>query len=294
MNQTKCNRVSTLLYVCLILSALFLNACAVLNKLPGVEVKPPQVSFTSAKLTGLSFDQADFMFDFNIRNPNALGVKLAGFDYDFLINSGTFIKGNQNHELEIPANGENSIQLPLSLNFADLYKTFQSLKNQNRSTYQLNCGFAFNVPVLGVVRVPVSKAGEFPAIKRPSINLSALKLKSLGFSGAKLGLEIKFKNPNAFSMLLEHFQYQFDVNGKSWVVGDAKKQTQVPEKGESVIEIPISLNFLQIGQSAYQLLKGGQRVNYQFQGNLDLATSVPLLEKFKLSFDREGLIEISQ
>ncbi|MCZ6677724.1 MAG: LEA type 2 family protein [Candidatus Poribacteria bacterium] len=289
MDNKTSPRVHAGLVVCLVL----LSGCAMFEGLlGGVKVELPQVEFTGAKIDSLSFDGVGFLFDLQIRNPNALGIKLAGFDYDFLIDGTSFLTGNQEKGLEIPARGASTVQIPLSLRYVNLYKTFQSLRDQDESTYQINAGFSFNLPVLGDVRVPVSKAGNFPVLKLPTVNLDALKLTSLGLSGAKLKLGIRLKNPNAFLMILDRFQYQFNINGKRWIAGEATESTQVAEKGESLIEIPISLDFFKIGTSVYQLLKGDQSLNYQFQGSLDLKTSLPLLGQVTLPFDRLGQVEL--
>lgn len=279
--------------ISLILVTTLLSACSTLYSLFGrVNIKEPQVEFIDAKLTGLSFDAVDFMFNLKVQNPNPLGVKLAGFDYDFLINGASFLKGKQEKEIEIKAKGENTIELPLSLDFIDLYNAFQNLRNQEESRYQLNCVFSFNLPVLGVVKVPVSKKGEFPLLKRPEINLDALRIKSLNLSGAELQLGIKLNNPNTFSMTLNHFQYNLEINEQSWISGDTKKNIKLPKKGESIIEITISLDFFQIGKSVYQVLTEGKSLDYRFEGNLDFTTSIPLLSQLKLPFNRSGKIEV--
>jgi LEA14-like dessication related protein len=280
-------------FICLILSAVFLSSCSAFHSLLGeVKIRKPQVEFAAGRLSRLSFDGADFLFDLKIRNPNSLGLKLAGFDYDFLINGASFIKGKQEKELAIEAQGESIVQLPLSLGFADLYRTFQSLRDQDISTYRLNCGFSFDVPVLGVVNVPVSKEGEFPLLKLPKVNLGALKLDNLTLSGADLKLSIRLSNPNAFSMILDRFHYQLEINRQNWVSGDTGDKIQIEEKGESLIEIPISLDFFQMGRSVYQALTGDESLNYQFGGEFDLTTSVPLLGQVSLPFDRSGRIEL--
>ena len=244
------------------------------------------------ELTGLSFSAADFMFNLKIRNPNHLGMKMAGFDYNFLINGDSFIKGKQDKGLQIAAEGESTVQVPVSLNFVDLYQGFQDLKDQDNSTYRLDCGFSFDVPVLGVVNIPVSKEGELPMLKLPKVSPGSLELKNLALSGAELLLKVEFDNPNAFSMLLERLQYQFDINGLRWVEGDARENIQVAEKGKGVIEIPIHLNFREMGRSVYQILTGNRSLGYQFGGSIDLATSLPLLGKVNLPFDHSGSIEV--
>lgn len=277
----------------LILAAIFLSACSTIhNLLREANIRKPEVEFVDSKLTGLSFSSVDFMFNLKVDNPNPLGVKLDGFDYDFLINGASFIKGSQEKELEIKANDENTVQLPLSLGFMDLYDTFQSLRSKDKSTYQLKCAFSFNIPVLGVVKVPVSKKGEFPLLKRPKIKIDALRLQQLNITGAELKLGIRLNNPNAFSMILKHLQYNFEVNQQRWVAGDTERNIRITEKGESIIEIPFSLDFLQVGHSVYRVLTENRSFDYRFKANLDLTTSLPLLEQFELPFEHSGEIAV--
>lgn len=275
--------------ICLIMSVILLGSCSLINE---INVKKPEVSFIGAKLTGLSFDVADMLFDLKIRNPNPVGLTMSGFGYDFLINGNSFLKGDKNDTLSIDSGGESTIQLPLSLEYSSIYGAFKSLKDQDSSMYQINCSFAFNLPVLGDVSVPVSKSGELPMLKLPKIKLDSLKLKGVNISGANLLLNVKVDNPNAFSMILNKMNYQFDVNGRSWISGLAEEATQITEKGEGIIQIPISLNLLQMGTSVRQLLKGDSDINYKFGGEMDLATSLPLLGEIKLPFDREGKIPL--
>ena len=278
---------------CLVWAVPVLFSCSGIRELAeSVGVRHPTVRFAGAKLTGLSFREAAFMFDIQIRNPNPVGITLAGFDYDFLLNGKSFISGDQQEGLEIKAQGEHLVRLPVTLAFSNIYETFTGLKNRDSSTYELNCGFSFDLPVLGPVRVPVDTQGDLPLIKLPSIELDALKLNQLGFTGAELELDIRLDNPNGFSMILEKLNYQLLVGGQQWVSGAAQQPVEVTKKGESLLSIPISLNFLQVGQSVYQMLNGDQELNYELKGDFDVTSTLPLLEKANLDFDRSGLTEL--
>jgi len=268
--------------------ALSISSCAVLEGFMKEGVKKPEVSFLDAKISGLSLDAVDLLFDLKIQNPNSVGVNLAGFDYDLLLNGNPFVNGNQNKGIEIPSQGEEKIQLPLTLKYTDIYKTFQNLREQGASNYQMKFGFSFDVPVLGAVRIPVSKSGEFPMIKIPKLSFGSLKLDKLGLTGADLKLSLKLDNPNIFSMILSKMQYDFNLNGLDIVSGLTEKTMQINEKGESTIEIPVSVDFITAGRSVYQLLNGDKSLNYKLGGNLDLATSLPLLGNVNLPFSLSG------
>lgn len=278
---------------CCLLSVLLLNTCSGIRELAeSVGVKHPTVQFAGAKITGLSFQDADFMFDIRIQNPNPVGIQLTGFDYDVLINGKSFVRGDQDEGLEIKAQGGHIVHIPVSLGFSNIYETFTDLKKEDSSTYEMNCGFSFNLPVLGPVRVPVGTKGDLPLIKLPSIDLEALKLNRLDLSGADLQLDIRINNPNSFSLLLEGLKYQLLIGGQPWASSEAEHHMGVTGKGEGILTLPISLNFAQIGQSVYRLLTGDQSLEYELKGDLDLTTSLPLLEQANLPFDLTGVTEL--
>lgn len=279
--------------IVILMTAFILTACSVFESIiKQTNVQKPTVEFTNAKISGLSFDKIDLLFDIKIKNPNAVGINLSGFDYDLLINQNSFISGQQNDPIEIKAQGENVIQLPVSLKFLDIYNTYSDLKNNTESKYQIKCGLNFNLPVLGETRIPISKSGDIPLLKLPEIGISSLKLDKFNLTGADLTLNVKFINPNAFTMMLDKFNYNFQVNGDQWIKGTANQKNSVSEKGESIVEIPISLNFLQMGSTLYQLISGGKNLNYQFSGDLNIKNDHPLLNQLNLPIDRSGKIDI--
>ncbi|MFQ5640381.1 MAG: LEA type 2 family protein [bacterium] len=266
--------------------------CASVGEL--IKTATPKVSFSRVRLDKLSFDSATLLFDVNVENPNPVGVTLAGFDYDFILNERSFVQGNQEQGLEIPANGANIVQIPVTLAFADIYQTFKSLKGQDSTAYKLECGLAFELPFLGTKRIPISKQGTFPLLKLPKLSVESLKLEGLRLTGADLKLNLKLKNPNAFSFALTSLNYALDINNREWVTGKSAEGMAIAAKNESVISLPVSLNFVQIGQSAYQLLRSDQPLSYRFKGKFDMNSAVPLLGQVSLPFDRSGQIRLSK
>jgi LEA14-like dessication related protein len=234
------------------------------------------------------------MFDLMIENPNRLSLSLTRLEYDFLINGNTFVEGDQEKGVRVEANGQSGIQLPISIGFADLYDLYSGVKGKDFAEYQINCGFSFEVPVLGVIRIPVSKKGDFPLPKRPEISLDGIHLSNISVMGANLMLKVKVRNPNPFTVDVKRLFCQLDINGNPWFSGAIDKGLSLLEKGESTWDIPLSLNFLELGQSVYSIVKNSGDLNYGFSGSVNISTPLPLLEDAALSFDRSGRISITR
>lgn len=277
-----------LIHLMLAIVLLAFSACSSLNQMVGNAIQKPDVNVSNVKIAGMSFDSVDLLFDIDVSNPNGVGINLAGFDYGLNINGNSFLSGNNADGLKIPAKGSHGIQLPLTLKFKDIYQTFTTIKNQDTSAYELSAGFSFSLPVLGDVRVPVSKSGSIPLLKLPSVKMGGLKLKKLNLTSADIELGIKINNPNAFGMILNKLNYDLNINGQPWGSGVTSNAMNVNQKGESEIKIPLSLNFLQIGTGVYQMLRGGGALDYQLKGDVDLGSTLPLLQNLQLNFDRNG------
>lgn len=268
------------------------GSCSTLSQLSNIQ--KPTLSVADVRFTGMSFDAVDLAFDVKIRNPNQLSATLAGFDYDFKINDNSFLKGQQEKKLAIEALGESTVEVPLTLNFKDIYQTFATLKEQDSSAYQMDLGLDFDLPVLGKTRIPVSKTGFLPMIKLPALKIASVKVNQMGLGGADLELNLEIDNPNGFGVLAKNLNYDFSVNGQSWVKGIAPEQVRIAEKGQSLIRIPISLDLLSMGQAALQLLSGNQTVDYAFQGKMDLDTSLPAFKNINFPISKSGQLKITR
>jgi len=292
MNLRKRNLIIS---VCLVVIAGLLPHCADLSKvLNQMNIQKPIVEVSDAKLTGLSFDHVDLLFGIDVKNPNSVGVAMDGFDYDFLLNDNSFISGNKSDKLDIEARGTSRVDFPVSLKFSDIYNTFSTLINEDTTTYEINLGLLFNLPVLGSTRIPVSHNGVVPIPKLPSIKVHQLKLDRITLTGAQLSLKVAVDNPNAFAMMFDQLNYNFSINGLNWVSGKSSSTTKINEKGEGIVSIPVSLDFLTMGRSVYNLINGTSELNYKFNGDMDVSSTVSLLGKHTMPFDHSGTIKLNK
>lgn len=293
MQSIKNNKKQIFKYSLLILQVFILTQCAeLLDLINQTSVQEPRAKIADVKMTGLSFNKVDLLFNIDINNPNSVGINLSEFDYNLLIEDNSFISGKQDEGLAIKANGSEMVQLPLSLIFVDIYNTFSNIKNLDSIKYNLQTGLSFNMPILGDIRIPISKSGSVPSLKSPSISLKKLQMEKIKLTGADLTLKIKLDNPNAITFLLNSMDYQLNVAGAEWIKGTSKKVISVNAKDESIIDVPISLNFINMGQSVYQLLKGDQTLNYNLSGNANLGSNLSIFNDFNLPFNQTGETKI--
>lgn len=277
--------------LCAAAPALLATGCAGLKNLAP---RKPTANVSGMHLNGISFQGLALVFDLKIENPNPFGISLAGFDYAFFLNNNRFLAGEQTETQNIQANGSSVVQFPISLNFSDLYSTYQGLKQADSVDYKIDIGFAFDLPVLGPVRVPVSRTGRIILPHPPRIALGGIKLRKLGLTGAELDLNLVFENPNAFSARLEKLNYRLSLSGKPIASGTSRQPMLLTQKGENSLTIPVFLNFAQAGRVLYRLLAQKQPLTYKLAGNLDLSAPAVKIARLSLPFQHAGQTRINR
>lgn len=278
-------------FIIIILTLLSL-ACSTLRELANVQ--KPLVTLDKMQITGLSFENISFKFDVGVDNPNNLSVKLAGFEFDFQLNDQSFIQGKQQQDVLIEAQSKSTVDVPITLEYSNIYSNYKNLENLDSSNYQLNLGLFFDIPVLGKTKIPVTTKGNFPLIKLPSIKISSLKLNNLNFTSANLTLNLNFNNPNPIGLLLNNINYTLTVNGNNWISGASEKSQRINKSSANILEIPIQLNFMQLGQTAYSIISGNSMVEYTLNGFVNIGGDNSLLQNRDISINQSGVLEITK
>lgn len=266
--------------------------CSELSRLS--RISRPRLDVARVRITGLSLQAIDLSFDINIENPNPLSLSLDGYDYNLQINGTPFLNGAQEQKLVINSNSQSRVEIPVTLTFENLFQTYQTLKNKDSTDYTIQCGFVFDLPVLGSTRIPLKKSGHFPLVKIPDIRVHALRLNQLNVSGAELTLEIKLDNPNYFQLLLNRLNYRFTVNDLTWAEGNLSTVQSVNGKESDTIALPVSLNFIKMGRAVFQIVSGNRNVNYRFTGSLGFDTTLPLLKNIVFPMNGSGSLPLTK
>jgi len=292
MNVSLGRQAPSILIFPLVIIMLLWASCSPPDLLDEIGIHRPQAKFLSAQLTGLSFERADILFQVKIINPNAVGVTLAGFDYQFLVDDVTFLQGREQKDVTIAARGESTVDIPVVLSYRHLYAVLPALPGKDSAAYRLDCILSCELPLAGTVQVPTGISGELPLPKLPAVELEKITLVDLSPSSAEMSLVVRLHNPNAFSLILEGMQYQLQVDDRAWAGGETDRRVAIAKKGQGLFEIPFVLDFAHMGQATTGLLSGEKPFHYRFQGDLDLSPSLDLLGRTHLPFDLRGQTQV--
>jgi hypothetical protein len=153
----------------ILLTALSVSGCDTVQQALLGAPKP------TASLKGLSFGDvnltsATLLFDVDVKNPYSVDLPLLNMDYGVSSGASTLFTGTADVASSIPANGTKSVSLPAKIGYADLVKAFAGFKAGSTIPYNASLGLSFDAPVVGKMRLPLSKTGELTVP-----NLSDLK-----------------------------------------------------------------------------------------------------------------------
>ena len=264
----------------------FLSSCAELAK--HAETIKPTARLTGTHLANINFEQADLVFDLAVENQNPVAINLAGLNYDLKVENQSLISGVTAQGLEIKPVSTSTVQLPVTLKFDDLKKLPDELWQKDRFAYQLDTEIVVDLPIIGNYAIPLSRSGELPVPKMPVIKVKGVKIKNLSLAAAEVVAQVEIDNPNAFDLAFSDFDYQLDINQQNWGLGSISQRSSIAQKSKGTIEIPVKLNIMSMGQTAYQVLSSKQPLEYQLKGAMTLDTGIELLRNYRMPLDIKG------
>ncbi len=274
----------TLLFTFILMMA---SGCAALRD--ATDVREPNVTFQKMSVDRITFDGVTLLFDFNVENPNRFGVTAEKYNYQFFINDRSFLSGEQSEGLRVDRESSTVVQVPVTLNFSEVYETFGAVARQDSLSYALNTEVEFDLPVMGRKRVPVEAAGEIPVPRIPRISFGDIDVKELSLSGAEVEVSFRVANPNPFAISVENTAYQVEVNGREWLDTTLDETIRLSGREDRVVRIPIRLNSTQLGSALLEIMGGNTTFNYNVKGSAEVSAE---LEGFRdgqlFPFDLSG------
>jgi LEA14-like dessication related protein len=272
--------------VSLVCVALQLAGCGSLGSVLGSAFERPslrheRVTFENLSLSGLSLHTF-----WKLENPNAIALKLAHIDYRLQVQDKQVVAGAPPAGLQIPQQGSTELMFPADVKFADLAQVLSTFLTQDRASYRVSGNLGVDTPV-GVVTLPLSTEGEFEVPKIPSVEFGSPTISSMSLQGATVEFPVKFKNSNAFALLIGAVRGTLRMQGAT--IGELATQElgALPANGASDVRLPLSVRFSELSSAAVRALQGG-KASVDWDATLSSSgVDIPLVVSQLVQFNRK-------
>jgi len=271
-----------LLFAMILSSLVFFNSCATLQKL----VQEPTVDFNSMSLRDLSLLEGTVVFNFNVSNPNPIGITLNKLSYDLKIDDSEFVNGVLDKGINLKANGSTSVALPITINYLEFLESVTEFVKKDNVAYDLSGVFEF----FGF-DIPYHNSGDIQIPDLPDISIENVCIKNISLTGASVVFRLGVDNENAFPVNISGLDYGIKLAGIQFADGKSNTPAKIGEKGKTTLEIPVNVNFLQMGLSAYNLLTKSSS-EYKLTGNIKI--EVPETGEKSFPFSKTGDVTFSK
>jgi LEA14-like dessication related protein len=247
----------------------------------------PKLSMPTLRFDKMDFTKAELLFTVNVENPNNFPLPSPKLAYDYFVNNNSFIKSSMS-AAPLAAATVTAVPIRLTVNYADLYRNFQALRNSNETPSRFSMKSDFSVPAFAGDSFMTELAASLPLLKVPIISFKGINVKNLSASKIDFGVTWEVENNNNFAMSVKDLSYNLTVNNSRWAGGSVPGAPQIAAGRKTEIPLTISINSLSMVRSLTEIITNGTNVSYLCGGNLKLGAALPGLDDFGTPFNFSG------
>lgn len=246
------------------------TACAGLQEFARAAFQTPKLTFRSATLQSLDLEGATVAFNFDLENPNSVGIDVARAGYAIEIDRTRIVAGDLPAGLKIPANGTAPVAFPVRVRFKDVPGVVSLLTSgKDDIPYALSGTLGVRTPI-GIIDLPLSHSDRVRLPRIPQFAVEGLSVRNVSFTSVALDVRLKVRNPNGFPLPAGALDYSLAVGGSRVARAEGARLTPVPGGASAVMEIPVKIDLASAGRAATDLVRGGE-VLVELSGTAALA-----------------------
>ncbi|MGZ6124896.1 MAG: LEA type 2 family protein [Myxococcales bacterium] len=229
-----------------------LAGCSLLGQVASSAFERPTLSFKEARLPHVDFQGADLDLVFLVTNPNSMGLDLTRASYSLEVEGHKVASGTPRNGLKIPGGATTEVTFPAKLQWTEIAPALEALFAMDKVHYRASGELG-----IGPATLPLQHEGTFAAPKMPKLDVGSPQITSVSLTGARLALPLKIANLNGFPLPLGGILGTVDLAGARVGRIALPEAAPVPSNGQTTVNIPLDVSFLQTGAAVAQAIRSG-------------------------------------
>ena len=194
-----------------------LTACQSINS----NFQDPRLSLNSVEIVEITFNGINLIAQVDVENPNGFSIPMPKIDWELFINDSEdnsnvpLIKGVTESTQSLRSRRKITLDLPLSVTYDGLYRTFNTLLAAKEASYNLAMDITFPLPVIENKIYKIDFSGILPLLQLPNLRSGAVEIQRMNYSEIVLACMVNVENPNLFPIPFPKMDYDYNINGIS-------------------------------------------------------------------------------
>jgi len=217
-------------------------------------VQEPVLSLHSVDLVNINLDSARVLCKVQVENPNGFDIPFPETDWEFFINTNSFLNGTVKNNHKIRARNKTIVEVPVDLKYADIFNSFKSLPGTQKADYKVALGVKFPLPLLKEKVWTFEHNGSLPIPQLPKIRTPSMRMENANTTRAEIIVTINVENPNPFELPMPKIEYDYQLNKNSFIKGNLENEGVLAANKTTPVTFKLVITYADLFRSFASLM----------------------------------------
>lgn len=268
-----------------IIAFLSLTTCSTLMS----AFQEPVVSLHSVELASINLNGAQILCKVQVENPNGFDIPFPETDWEFFINTNSFVSGTVKNNHKIKARNKTIVDIPVDLKYIEIFNTFKSLIGTQKVDYKVALGLKFPLPLIRDRVWAFEHSDSLPIPQLPRVRTPSMRMESANTTRAEITATVNVENPNPFELPMPRIEYEYQLNKNSFIKGNLENEGVLPANKTTPVTFKLVVTYADLFRSFASLFT-------QFQVNSLLIITcdfgIPALSSEPVRYEVSGTLPV--
>ena len=227
-----------------------------------IEKLLPSIHVLGMHVAGISKEELKLFSKVTLENHMPVGFAIDSIAYIVFIDNKQMVRSLYAEPVDLHANGESTIELPVSFEYKKLEELFERLHKIGKDSTRMTINLLLYSSVIPEDSAWVHITQNIPVVVLPAIHFEHLQIGKRTASGARVNVTLLVVNDNTMRFSFRDSKYKVSFENHKALEGTMLQTILLPAKDSVRITIPLDLNFNALGQTLIDYIGKGSHMKY--------------------------------
>ncbi len=231
---------------------------------------------------------------FIAKNKSFLPLKIDSIKYEISLMNKVYLHEEKFLGINLKAYSRDTFDFSLKIPITSLVKDLkEERKRTDSANYSINIEIQY-VTIFGRAELPINKASRLKIPKPPNLEIMNIDYEKVRLKDIKANVKVKVTNFNELELTINSINYKLSILNHGIVTGKYPEPIKIKAESESIINLPIEIQWEHIGKTFMDILRDKDKYDYILFLDAEIISPNPKQKPIILNLSNYGKMELKK